>query len=399
MFRSSYIIVYCIDIVVSEKRQVRSRAARETCEYCAASFTDRRTRSHHQSKCNKGVLLDVQCCTECWQSFDVIEDLLDHTSVCIKDYSIDISDEDLFIRTVSGAHQCLCCRAGFDNKQDLQKHEKTHKKKKKVKCSKCKLQFTTLRKMSIHASRRHTGVQVEFGCILCENSNHLSYESLDDHMRLHFGVSRFVCIICKAPVATRQDGKMHVAEKHKLKSFKFACYICRTRFLGLDSLNCHILDHAIFQYTKCTVCGREFKDVGSLRKHESELHVAIQPNTTCMNCYKRHETDEDRSCHIKIEHESKHTAPNCCFVCGEKQEEKGNHHASHYPPCPLCGQLRLNVSHARKHIEDDHGGVQFDGNVQEDEHGCVIWPTSMSSLKSTGHTESKCILYIYIYNI
>ena len=173
--------------------------------------------------------------------------------------------------------QCSHCRKVFTNKQQLARHEATHKDVRPFKCEKCDKVFK-------------------------------SADSVKRHMYVHSDTKPFSCPICNKQFKAKHLMKKHEETHSDVKNYE--CPKCGKKFKARNSLRDHLLVHNGTRPYKCDECDQAFYRRSHLATHKT-IHSEVKPFMcqVCEKCFGRRE-------HLKV-HERIHNGekPFKCNQC------------------------------------------------------------------------------------
>ena len=108
--------------------------------------------------------------------------------------------------SVRGKHACSTCDKTYDHKASLTRHMQVHTGRYNFYCEQCKLGISDRRDYKLHMDK-HAGVQ--YKCEVCSKSFAL-IRSRDNHMSVHTGVYRFMCIVCTKGYNSKTEYEKHL---------------------------------------------------------------------------------------------------------------------------------------------------------------------------------------------
>ncbi|XP_059470368.1 zinc finger protein 569-like [Neocloeon triangulifer] len=175
-------------------------------------------------------------------------------------------------------YECGMCDVRANSIQNLLEHFQMHKDQ-PISCKHCKIKMPTISALS----------------------KHLQY-----HVKSGQGIE---CLICRAPLTSKDHLMKHMHDVHKLKqqcmycgeqfqyttevsthknlhpeSRHYMCLFCDERFATMVQLDKH--QNLLHRDPKCNVCGKEILDRRKLREHELRHHKELNPCTLCERIFK-----------------------------------------------------------------------------------------------------------------
>ncbi|XP_053949479.1 zinc finger protein 28-like [Anastrepha ludens] len=176
-------------------------------------------------------------------------------------------------------HLCSFCPRVLSTRLALNAHEKKQHLNIQTdlkECPTCQKKFSSdyLKK---HIQVVHIGER-KFTCDICGDS-YKSHPQLSRHKLLHKKERNLACTVCDKRFTETSHFKVHM--RIHTGELPFACQFCDRRFRIKVHLTYHLQHHANIKQ-KCNVCGKEFKNIKSLRDH-SYVHTGVMPYT-CLIC-------------------------------------------------------------------------------------------------------------------
>nr|XP_020460130.1 zinc finger protein ZFMSA12A-like [Monopterus albus] len=253
------------------------------------------------------------------------------------------------------AHKCVQCGKCFIYRYKLVEHQRLHTGENPYKCSQCGKSFRRTSDMSTH--RRTQCATAAYMCIKCG----ASFPSVREKFRHRCGriVQRFDCSHCG-----RSFKKMYLLTKHELTHTQrrlprtvFTCRQCREVYPSMSELRTHQKSHPPELSNQCVQCGKFFSSAACLAGHELRHR---QPKTqTCIYCGKTFKNKHDLNLHMRS-----HTGerPFQCTYCGKRFSVSGNlnvHiriHTGEKPYlCSDCGKAFVSAGELQIHRRSHTG--------------------------------------------
>jgi KRAB domain-containing zinc finger protein len=220
--------------------------------------------------------------------------------------------------------QCQQCPKSYDKRQNLYRHEQTHKPK--VKCEIC-CKNVSQKAIGTH-SKRHGNIK-KFNCDHCNASFVMKYH-LVQHMRKHQSVKQFNCQQCKRGFNQSQNYKTHL-QSHSNNPRPFQCDLCPKNFPKKQDAQRHLMaTHTQISF-KCDKCNFTTKWKTVLISHK-QTHSSAKP-FSCQVCEKKFKT----KAHVQ-RHQSVHKTT--------KDFE-----------CKTCGKMFGRRDHLKQHQQNVHGKI------------------------------------------
>lgn len=274
---------------------------------------------------------------------------------------------------------------GYPDTVYFESEEEDPKKQNKFTCKYCYIQFSSLKRYTIHLKRvcsvkNKKSDSLEWTCLICdwkgvskqilkihEKKEHTENVEiaiglkkkkwkcaqcgklfskkidLQRHRRTHTGLRPFVCNICDQSFTQKSTLERHMSSKHfknEAERYHFECYICEKKFVRKDHLEAHMNNVHIKKQSNvepleveldvggylssrsCKICGKTFS-----------LYSYLQNHLTV------HEDSKPRKPRPKIRNCRFLTSSNLCSICGKSFEKRKTY------------QMHMNRKHSnKKHV-------------------------------------------------
>ncbi|XP_070708326.1 zinc finger protein 155-like [Pempheris klunzingeri] len=196
--------------------------------------------------------------------------------------------------------------------------------------------------------------------------------SWEGSQTIHTEEKQFGCDVCgkqfKQQGTLRTHMTIHTGEK------PFSCDVCGKRFAKQGVLKKHMRIHTGEKPFGCDVCGKRFRRQDSLRTH-IRIHTG-EKQFGCDVCGRRFTQQGHVRTHMRIHTGEK---PFGCDVCGKqfrRQETLRTHIRSHTGEklfgCDVCGKRFADQGNLKRHVRIHKGEKQF---------GCRICYPAVSSIR------------------
>ena len=191
------------------------------------------------------------------------------------------STNDSVVEKVSNQYVCLICSFTTRFRQNLKRHEKTHKQGSanlpsavgsySETCDRCSKQFKTKRGLELHVHTRHLH-QFRFKCPVCSRGYNI-LSSYQGHLASHHQELKEKCSTCGATFLYKQSLKEHLKKNHPVTiKKKYVCHECNKEFSCRDTLIQHNKGIHGGGAHKCQKCGKLYRWRSSLAYHTWACH-------------------------------------------------------------------------------------------------------------------------------
>ena len=355
-------------------------------------------------------------CNKCNKSFSKIFQLQNHKRQHAKTYKCQECDVGFVTELLLHQHEmthkrfaCSTCAKVFTVEKDYKEHLKTHVVKKEGEefvCSVCSKVFSGAPNLKMHEAKVH-GLS-PFRCKVCVEGFQRASQ-LKQHEEIHLKESPHCCGHCDQPFLTESDLSHHAKEhtgrfccencgenfkfkrdltKHKCTDDKaMMCSLCEENFTSVAELESHMIEHVEKESFECAQCMKEFLDVPSLRTHEKNEHLKLDPYP-CTFCELRFTNRSEHKIHSEIHntmkcqhcneffptaadrqaHESDHLVCEHCSAkfttldkvklhvksCKSQNTDKSKKAKSGFP-CPVCERCFTQLGNMQTHKRKVHG--------------------------------------------
>lgn len=238
------------------------------CSICNNAFNSSQDFSSHM-KSHKDVKRPFSCC-ECGKKFKTFEYLENHRhnkmcntlqnicAICGKEFKNQFNlIRHRTVHTNERPYKCKICQKTFKQQDNLNVHVRCHKSERLFKCTECPKAFKDQSFLFRH-QRCHSRT-LPFKCTLCEKPFRAMIH-LQKHMRSHQTAKPFKCETCgkrfkQAEILAAHE-KIHIGNN---TDESLRCSICDKRFTNSCYLNRHLSTHTTEKPYKCSICDLEFK--------------------------------------------------------------------------------------------------------------------------------------------
>ncbi|XP_022920215.1 zinc finger protein draculin-like isoform X14 [Onthophagus taurus] len=275
-----------------------------TCPVCDKVFINRLKLNQH---CRQHKPKSF-CCQLCGKSYKKNYELQLHKErhfkkktipcgVCGKMLSSDITLKKHMIACHLKEHPFKCdqCDKGYLSEAALDNHKKTAHDGVVYKCDQCEKIYKWPQAYKNHVKTHETGyIKPEHVCMICSKILG-SKSSLQDHLRTHQSIKRYMCEICGKGVTSLESLKIH--ERGHRGEKPFACKHCPKKFVSNALLRPHERIHTNEKPYVCQTCNKAFNQYGSYKIH-TRIHTGERPYG-CHLCEKRFPSRTALNTHLK----------------------------------------------------------------------------------------------------
>ena len=286
--------------------------------------------------------------------------------------------------------KCNKCDKSFNEKEELNKHRRTHLPEKRFECNQCGKCFRHKGNLNQHKIT-HTGIKA-FKCNYCNRCfGHKGH--LNEHKRIHTGERPFKCNQCN-----RSFSRAGILQQHKLTHSgekPFNCNQCSKSFNRQGLLNQHLKTHlaeiragivllpSTIERLTMAQNSTNRNQAGNVDQHETAEEPALKSNHFMQKEYQDKgditQTGENvfqcnrcskcfsHKWHLD-EHEKTHTGeePFGCNLCGKSFRHKGNlnqhlilHSGEKAFKCTYCFKRFSHKGHLNEHRRIHTGEKPF----------------------------------------
>ncbi|KAL3858922.1 hypothetical protein ACJMK2_009171 [Sinanodonta woodiana] len=252
--------------------------------------------------------------------------------------------------------QVVGCEYASKCKTDLDRHQSKHATEKIHKCPHC--DFTTKWRRNIrHHLMTHT-TDRPFSCDICGFS-FKRYQDLRYHLYRHSDEKPIKCDQCGFRCKTNFELRCHQLKHSDVRQFRCSFPGCTQMTKTKSDLTKHMKIHTTERNQKCPECGKGFKTISAMKKHQQRVHTDERPYQ-CHICQKTFKIRIALRNHIRLHEGYK---PFKCEVCGKDFANKSNMqchlktHSTEDRPfrCPICPYGAKIAHHLLAHIGSEHG--------------------------------------------
>lgn len=298
------------------------------CHVCGKTFTTSESLEDHQ-RCHLGE--KPYECAQCGQCFFQAGQLQQHE------------------RKHTSEFQCRVCGRGFLSLFALRKHKHTSGKKRRFRCTKCPLYFTSSAPLAEHMLSHS---EESFPCDIC-NRVFPSKSSRAEHRKIHLPKSSATGLPDQP--AVKADNKPSTLTA--ANEFKYRCGVCCVRFRNPEELSEHGCLAGIERQYSCLDCDKHFLHSSHLKKHLStHKQPAPQSKYSCNQCNNSFSSPRDFLNHLRNHEETVSygqgfVCPICqqCFTSPAALIFHFPNHPSGMLQCKICNKTFPTAAQLKEH--------------------------------------------------
>lgn len=258
---------------------IESRKKKGTlkCMFCEKFFIKRDDRNIHYAVAHPDQK-SLFNCNQCEKKFNSKSALFSHKKIhknefykcehCGKAFTRNDSYREHLLIHSNLRHKCGFCEKNFVQRSNLVRHERIHTGTKPYKCQFCEKTFSDK-----GAQKSHENVHTKAEFIDCEKCGKTFSRKakLNRHMKSHSMEDVYKCQ-CGHICLDKYTFKMHQTT-HQLN-----CIPCDLTFKTSRQLKAHqkqcgaATNHLVETKIICTICNKETKSAGEIKKHLKEIH-------------------------------------------------------------------------------------------------------------------------------
>ncbi|XP_059048978.1 RE1-silencing transcription factor-like isoform X1 [Achroia grisella] len=171
--------------------------------------------------------------------------------------------------------------------------------------------------------------------------------------------NRWPCNLCDCTYPLQQLLELHKVQRHRARTVP--CNHCNAKFYNKHDLATHALIHSDDMPFECLACGRKFKRLILLKRHEKVLHSDLC-QFSCPHCTVTFLSQEEL-----VAHQNRHgniaNRRHVCPVCSKRFHEKNTlrrhidivHNKKRGLRCEYCTELFSSVSKLTRHVRSHAG--------------------------------------------
>lgn len=206
--------------------------------------------------------------------------------------------------------QCDKCPVKYSSKESLNRHVKRrHGSSTLIFCDKCTKVFTWPESLQKHMKRHHTGENDDFflcGERQCRKKFKTS-EELAEHSKTHQVLRKFKGV---------NPGRMPKSELDESTGQTiYTCDLCGLQYVEVGSFRRHRREqHGLDLPLKCSICGKTFSTKASLKSHQASVHKGEKAgwiSCSVKSCRQKFPTEDELNVHM-LYHQK---FPLKCFAC------------------------------------------------------------------------------------
>ena len=359
--------------------------------FCIASFTACPKETKEMAECTSDDTLKLTleetktelqffCCCICSKKYPNIGNMVRHIKYHLRK------------KTDSQPEQCSHCDKVFSSKQQLTRHEATHKDTRAFQCEECLKLFKTAdgvkRHMYVHSDEK------PFSCRICRKefkAKHL----MRKHEETHSEKKNYECQKCGKRFKARNSLRDHLLVHNGTRPYK--CDECDQAFYRRSHLATHKIVHSEVKPFSCKVCEKCFGRREHLRVHE-RIHSGEKP-FKCTQCERSFNQQAGLQAHLVSHSDDR---PHACSTCKKtfKYQSQIKHHACKPEEIVPCSMVDVRVTSNTMEEEDSEPTTVVNNTLAENsQEGLENAGNSLTTkVSDLGTTSEDTIILIQIEN-
>ncbi|XP_055637959.1 zinc finger protein 91-like [Toxorhynchites rutilus septentrionalis] len=267
--------------------------------------------------------------------------------------SVDEAFEIVFEEKGSKLFSCKQCRKRFrsetlcmrhraaEHNGKIRSHLKRHNNERKLECEACGACFRRIETLNKHWLAKHGSPQIE--------NEHINKSTGTESKK-----DTLSCGMCDAVFKSREGRRIHMILKHNAgKTYK--CEECPMIFARKGNLRLHMTTHGVRLHV-CSVCGRSYARIESLRNHEQACAEGSNGGLFCEVCGQRFRKQELLEKHKLQGHSEKEYLCNHCSQGFETKRALSHHVRVHEGTfqCEHCSLKFVTENALKNHEKSRH---------------------------------------------
>ena len=190
--------------------------------------------------------------------------------------------------------KCPLCSKVFNSPQALFIHNKIKHEGVLYPCDQCDRQFQQKSQLKIHVETKHEGIK--YPCDYCGKL----YANLRNHVRLLHSNIEYNCTECNFKSTNKRKFRSHIQSKHE--GVRHYCTQCDYQANHRNSLNVHIQSKHEGIHYECQECGHKSSTEFNAKRHIKRIHLGIVGKFPCDLCGKEYKDIGTLRNHKKSKH-------------------------------------------------------------------------------------------------